>query len=1208
MTEPEIHLTPPMAHARRVLLDTALCPACGSRVVTTTCGTCWLDLSGDAGRQIWQSSLDAVATIEARAELAARFRAAQAVSAPHAAQPTFVPAGPAPAPVPSPAPVPRFAPPSHVPPPRVAKPRVPWRVQTVLQILGVALLAMASLVFLVFSWDVMDVAQRGAVIALGTIVVLGLAVVLERRELHGSAQAVGVLGAVLVVLDAWAVYAIGLVPDADPAVYAAVACLICATLLGAYGVLARIRAGTVSAAVLLPLAPLMLLGTAGSVAGVATLLLAVVAVATLRFVPWARGTNLSAERAVLDVFAFAAMGLAWFTAVVGTLSTSGDDRGAWSCVAVLLSGALVGTLQSVLAALQDRAAGALRASSWAVWVGVSTATAATITSVLAGFDAVLLPAATAVAGVLVVARWPRGLRGRRLAGRCADAATIGTLAVGVPTLGRLVLVGADTVANPAVTSWTLERATGELGGSVALVALLLVVARWRGGHAAPAARHGAAAVTTTLVLVATALVGGGHANAALVVASSAAAVTGLLRVGWLRWYLRVGATVGLVAALVASAGQSWWIGVVLAAGAAVAFSSRWWSRSELARAVSTLATSVLGWGALAQLLTAGDVAEALTVAAATSVAVLTAVALWWARTVPERHVALTVGGIVGGVTWAVAAPLSPAVAGPMVALCAVTVLAELAVAVWGPGRLLAPVVIGATAVAAPTTVLALVTARALTGWPDAVALCLVIVTIGGVAAVIAGALPVRLADRRVPLEVSGWAVVAVGVLASGGYSTSVAALSLVLAALVAGVCSVRLDRRAELWAALGLLVAASWCALVVRDVGVPEAYLAPLGAVLTVVGLVRWRYGGAQAAVLLGSGLALATVPTAVVSDPLVLWGASLDRTLLATAASTVLVLAAHVVVRRRPAPHAADVVDPVLALAAVGGALALLGPTRRAVVLAAQSWPDHQQPAIEAWALPAAALLAGACVAWLLARPGRDPLLRRATPWLVVLVACAPALLARDDGPVGVVRFGVGAALGTYLAARGAARTTLLPGGRGARWTAPPADLFWMGALVLALSTNAALHHESGVPQDAIVVGLGLLALVVGAVRLRAVPETQSWLALGPGLVGALAVPTLTALATGAGWRVGLVIAGGLLAVWVGAARRWQAPFVVGSLALLVQLLVQLAPVTRQAIGGLGWWPILAVGGAALLGLGLTYERRLRDAKEAVRYVAAMS
>jgi len=36
-------------------------------------------------------------------------------------------------------------------------------------------------------------------------------------------------------------------------------------------------------------------------------------------------------------------------------------------------------------------------------------------------------------------------------------------------------------------------------------------------------------------------------------------------------------------------------------------------------------------------------------------------------------------------------------------------------------------------------------------------------------------------------------------------------------------------------------------------------------------------------------------------------------------------------------------------------------------------------------------------------------------------------------------------------------------------------------------------------------------------------------------------------------------------------------------------------------------WWMLLALGGAILLGLGLTYERRLREAKEAVRFVTGM-
>ena len=222
-----------MAHARRLLLDTALCPGCGSPITGHVCGTCRLDLSGESGARLWQSSLDAVAAIEARAVLVTELRRRRKPP-----RPAFLRAAPS-----QPAPVTTPPPPSIVPRSRTGAaptgahppPPAPWRVQTVLQVLGVALLAMASLVFLVFSWDVMNVSERSAVIALGTVVVLVLAVWLRRRALVGSAQAVGVLGAVLVVLDAWAVYALGVFPDADPAAYAAVACVVCAVGLGAYG-------------------------------------------------------------------------------------------------------------------------------------------------------------------------------------------------------------------------------------------------------------------------------------------------------------------------------------------------------------------------------------------------------------------------------------------------------------------------------------------------------------------------------------------------------------------------------------------------------------------------------------------------------------------------------------------------------------------------------------------------------------------------------------------------------------------------------------------------------------------------------------------------------------------------------------------------------------------------------------------------------------
>lgn len=1204
MTDPAIHLTSEMARARAILLDTRACPVCAGPIGTTTCGTCGIDLSGDAGLRIWRSSLEAVAAIEARAALAAEVRGEQLAARPRYSSPAAgspaVPPPVAPAPLAMSVPVPRPAP----APRPVAEPRAPWRVQTVLQILGVALLAMASLVFLVFSWDVLTVAQRGGVIALGTVVVLVLAAWLKRRDLEGSAQAVGVLGSVLVVLDAWAVHAIGIFPKADPAAYAAVACVVCAAALGAYGRQTGVRAGTVTASLLLPAAPLMLLGHGGSAAGVAALLLGVSVVGTLRFLlPW----GMRGERAVLAGAAAVGLVAAWATALVGVV-VEWDGGEVWPPVTVLAAATVVALAQGALAAREARAAGRRAGAGrvWAYGAGVLAITTATAVSVVLGLAAAVIPAAIAVALVATTSRWPATRPGRGLVRACADSAGLTALAVGVPAAVLLYGDGIDAITgvDGAPTSEVLRR----LSGVVAVAVLLVAIAVWRGaGRAARAARHAAAAVTVEIVLVGAAVAGGDEATAALLAVGVVGAVVGLLRTGWLRWYLRVGTLLSLGAAFVAAqlttGGGAWWSGSVLAAGAAVAYTARWWGGAPVARAVSTGTTALVGLAALAQLLAAGDVAAPVTVAASVTVAILTLVALRVARSTAERHVSLGAAALVGLGCWMTGVSPVPAVVAPSIVLGAVVAVSVLAVALVGGSRLVAPVVVWATAAVAPVAMLELVTAQALTGWPDAVAVCFAAVVLGGAAALVAGTLPASLADRRLPLEGVGWVVVGTGIAASFGQSVSAAALSLVLASLVAAACASRRDRRAELWAALGLLVAASWCALAIRDVGVPEAYLAPLGAVLAAVGVVRWRSGGRSAAELLGCGLALATVPTAVIVDPITIGRATLDRTMLATVAAAVLVLTALLLVRRRSAPYTAGN-DPVLCVAAVGALLAVLGPARRAVVLAGLSWTEPQPPT-ELWALPAAALLAGAGAAWLLARPGQDAGLRRVVPWGVLLVATIPALLTQDDGPAGLARIAVGAALGTYLAARGAAGLGALPG---ARWSPPAPDLVGMGASLLVVTTVAALARTWAVPQDAVLVVLGVLVLVVGAVRMRTEPTTPTWSALGPGLALALGVPTLTALATGTGWRIGVAIAGGLLAVVVGAVRRWQAPFVVGALALLLELVVQLAPVARQAVGGLGWWPVLALGGAALLGLGLTYERRLRDAREAARYVAQMS
>ncbi|NES39477.1 hypothetical protein G3554_25550, partial [Micromonospora sp. PPF5-17] len=119
-------------------------------------------------------------------------------------------------------------------------------------------------------------------------------------------------------------------------------------------------------------------------------------------------------------------------------------------------------------------------------------------------------------------------------------------------------------------------------------------------------------------------------------------------------------------------------------------------------------------------------------------------------------------------------------------------------------------------------------------------------------------------------------------------------------------------------------------------------------------------------------------------------------------------------------------------------------------------------------------------------------------------------------------------------------------------------------------------------------------LALAAGLVALRTRPGLNSWLALGPGLAAAL-LPSLVSVVAASDpqpWRrlaLGVVA---LAAVLAGAARRWQAPVVLGAAALVPLALHELAR---------GWdllprWIFLGLGGLALIGLAATYERRRRD------------
>ena len=185
------------------------------------------------------------------------------------------------------------------------------------------------------------------------------------------------------------------------------------------------------------------------------------------------------------------------------------------------------------------------------------------------------------------------------------------------------------------------------------------------------------------------------------------------------------------------------------------------------------------------------------------------------------------------------------------------------------------------------------------------------------------------------------------------------------------------------------------------------------------------------------------------------------------------------------------------------------------------------------------------------------------------------------------MVAVGAGLAVGGTLAAGGARRD--------------------LGLYLTAAATVAWTLRDGPEPADLPIVIAGCLLLVVGSLDMAAVRQRSSWRGLGLGLAATLVVPLATGWADPTAWRLLLVLVGAVAAVVVGAVHRWQAPFAIGGVVLMLLTLVQLSPAAVAALRVVEWWMLLALGGAILLGLGLTYERRLREAKEAVRFVAGM-
>ena len=127
---------------------------------------------------------------------------------------------------------------------------------------------------------------------------------------------------------------------------------------------------------------------------------------------------------------------------------------------------------------------------------------------------------------------------------------------------------------------------------------------------------------------------------------------------------------------------------------------------------------------------------------------------------------------------------------------------------------------------------------------------------------------------------------------------------------------------------------------------------------------------------------------------------------------------------------------------------------------------------------------------------------------------------------------------------------------------------------------------------------------LVVGLVHLRRNPTATTMTALAPGLSLALVPSLLWVLAEPTGLRALLLGVACLLLVVGGARLRWTAPVVVGGTVGALLVLRLAAPYIGDAVPR---WVLLGGAGALLVAMGVTWERRLQEARHLVSYVRAL-
>ena len=330
---------------------------------------------------------------------------------------------------------------------------------------------------------------------------------------------------------------------------------------------------------------------------------------------------------------------------------------------------------------------------------------------------------------------------------------------------------------------------------------------------------------------------------------------------------------------------------------------------------------------------------------------------------------------------------------------------------------------------------------------------------------------------------------------------------------------------------------------------------------------------------------------------------------LLRVAVALLLLGGAALLRERPPAARAAFAVALVVAATATGWALAERATTLTVLAALLAGFAGAAAPRTgprDLRAAAGAAAVACACgLAW--AGPASAGWPAHHAAYVVLGVAAgAVALGLRAPGVDRSVEYaGYGAAApAVFLAAGDAPSLSVVLGLAGVLAAAPalradrrPGAAYAATVLMIAASWVRLGASDVHVPE-AYTLPVTAAALTVGWLRRRRDPAASSWAAYGAGLAATL-LPSLLAAWDDPRWPRPLLLGAGALAVTLlGARHRLRAPLLLGGAVLVLDALHELAPYVVQMLGFLPRWLPLALAGVALLAVGATYERRLRDVR----------